>query len=170
MVLKELFVDPKTKQIAVRRFAIRPRTSLPKEIEKRNLINIVQGDFATASELVDNYQVTNQKQRKLTNEFNLEIPVILLNEKDLGSTLKKIQEKYPKDEAEAKFNEIYNQRYKGMAVTFSNVGFNKERNQALLHVEFDISGLRNGCSGQFVLLVKQSNIWTITHNSVSWIS
>lgn len=169
-VLKELFIKPHTKQIAIRHLTSGAKTSNSNAVEKHNLIELVTESLSIESKIVDNYQAINLKPSELKDEFELEVPTILLNEKGLNETLKEIKENYPKDEVNEKFKEFFKQRYKGMAFTFSNIGFNNQRNQALLHVEYDVGGFRNDCMGMYVFLIKDSNSWTIKKQMVSWIS
>jgi hypothetical protein len=170
VVLKELFLKPQFKPLAIRSLTSGTSSSNPKAIEKHNLISLVQEYSPGESEIVDNYQALNQKSSELKNEFDLEVPTILLNEKRWVELFNEIKAEYPKDKVDEKFREVFNQRYKGIAITFSNIGFNKERNQALLHVEFDTGGSHNGCLGEYVFLIKESNGWIVKKELLSWIS
>jgi hypothetical protein len=122
-----------------------------------------------APETFESHKAINQKPSELKDEFGVDVPVILLTEEELRPILKKVQEAYTEKDGVNNYAEFMEQRYKTRyIITLSKVGFNKERNQALLHIEHLCGAECAG--GAYVFLQKQVNSWTIKRHFLTFVS
>lgn len=114
------------------------------------------------AETVYDLKAKNKEQHRFTRRFNIKGRYILVSEKDIADLFskdvlhswEKFYRKYPKS---------------GGYTTFSRVGFNAEKTQALVYQAHSCGGLCG--QGSYMLLTKTNGVWTIK-NSVGpgWIS
>jgi hypothetical protein len=106
---------------------------------------------ALLAETVDDLQAKNKESHKFERRFDIGRPYLLISEKELedifqeggGGGWDEFFQKYP--------------QARGFA-TFSRVGFNQEKTQALVYQAHSCGGLCGG--GSYVLLVKSNGVWT----------
>lgn len=114
------------------------------------------------AETVDDLRPKNKESFKFARNFNLDRQYVLLSGEEnrtlfkpgVGDGWKSFREKYPKA---------------GGIVTFSRVGFNADRTQALVYRGYQCGGLCGG--GNYYLLSRKNGVWVIDgHVGPSWIS
>jgi hypothetical protein len=104
------------------------------------------------------YKAQNKESSPLKDPFNLKIKHVLVEDELLSRILKG-----------GRWEEFY-QKYpdSGGFISFSQVGFNSEMNQALVYFEHWCQSLCG--SGIYVLLDKGKDGWKVTKRHRSWIS
>ena len=104
----------------------------------------------------------NQTSWTLKNEFNLKAEVIIVNsyetrrlfdQRDIEEGWKLFHKKYPNA---------------GSIDTLSRVGFNESKTQALIYYGYVCGGLCG--QGQYILLTRTDDKWTIEKECLTWIS
>jgi hypothetical protein len=103
-----------------------------------------------SSETLDDLQAKNDETHTFTRRFDIKRKYILVSEKEIDDIFKK---------GGGRWEEFY-RRYpetRGF-VTFSRVGFNNDKTQALVYQAHSCGGLCGG--GGYVLLVKINGVWT----------
>lgn len=110
----------------------------------------------------EDFVTKNQTPRTLTNQFGLKTTLILITRADYNQIFRAL----PLDEAWKLFRSKYP---KASSIrTFSRVGFNKDKTQALVHYSY-VCGELCG-QGQYILLIKKEATWTIEKEWMTWIS
>lgn len=117
---------------------------------------------ALMAETVNDLRAKNKERFKFARNFNIDRQYVLLSEEDVktffkagvGDGWKSFREKYPKAVG---------------ITTFSRVGFNADRTQALVYRGYQCGGLCGG--GDYYLLSRKNGAWAIDgHVGPSWIS
>jgi hypothetical protein len=115
---------------------------------------------ALLTETVDDLRAKNKESFKLTRNFNIKPQYVLVSEQDLsfdakaGDWWKTFHDKYPKARG---------------IMTFSRVGFNSNKTQALVYRANHCGGLCGG--GNYYLLRKKNGVWVIEGVvGPSWVS
>ncbi len=111
-----------------------------------------------SQDTIDAYKAQNKEPVQLEDAFKLPIGHVLVDEKELeqfrrGRGWEEFYQKYPES---------------GGFLSFSRVGFNPERSQALVYFEHWCGGLCG--SGMYLLLEKGEGGWKVTKVHGSWIS
>lgn len=109
---------------------------------------------------INDYQAKKVESRKLENSFTVSGKVVFLSEEEETQLFRngldgwnKFYKKYPEANG---------------IITFSRVGFNKERTQALVYVGIGCGGLCG--DGSFMFLEKINGKWSIRGNKNLWVS
>lgn len=100
--------------------------------------------MAAEQETLHDFFIKNSQEYPLGDHFNVEVPVSLVGEGGLPEDLK------------------------FWSMVLSRVGFNFERDQALVYVESVCNPLYG--RGYFVLLTKEHGVWVITEELLCWLS
>lgn len=157
-VLKEMFIKPVTKQIVIRNLTSDMKYGSLSA--KTILMELGRENIPVLPETIEDYQSKQQKFVELKNEFGIDIPVNLVTNQEINPILNKWQENLSSNNPDKAYREIMTQKYETTTViTFSNIGFNKEKNQALLSV-LQYCGSLCG-SSHYLFLIKEDNNWTI---------
>ena len=112
-----------------------------------------------AQETLADFQANNKQSHRLSNSFNLKADYVLVSREELaplfrnGSDWTAFYAKYPGSQG---------------AMTLSRVGFNPEKNQALVYVGNQRGG-KSG-AGHYFLLAKQGADWIVQHQVEVWLS
>jgi hypothetical protein len=111
----------------------------------------------------ENFRLNNEKPVKLTNGFNLKVKVNLISRDEMSAIFQRRNEKYDGWE-------FFRQRYPtaDAIITFSRVGFNGDKTQALMYVGYQCDWLCG--EGSYVLLAKEKGDWKIKKKVMIWIS
>jgi hypothetical protein len=135
----------------------------PSDAEKSEFYDEMRkSSSALQAETVEDLRAKNKESFKFTRNFNISRQYALISDAEIesifkggvGDGWKRFNEKYPKSN--------------GIS-TFSRVGFNADKTQALVYRGNRCEGLCG--SGLYYLLSKKNGVWTITGNvGPSWIS
>jgi hypothetical protein len=113
------------------------------------------------------YEAKNKTQVELTNKFSCSVPIVLISAEELDRIfLTDSKPKKPKSDGLQNFNRQFPNSH-GVS-TISQIGFNHDRTQALVYIGNVCGGLCG--SGQYFLLSKTGDAWTVLHSAVSWVS
>ena len=154
-VLKELFIKPNTKQLVIRKLTINEPYKTFYNFRNKPI----------NQEMIENFSSANLKQAELKDDFGVDIPVSLVTEEELRA----IFDTYYADITGKIYEEVMKKKYNtSRIVWFSRVGFNKDKNQAMLHVGYSC-GATCG-QGLFVFLSKRDGNWIILDKLPTWIS
>jgi hypothetical protein len=123
---------------------------------------LLKSSPALMAETVNDLKAKNNEHHRFTRRFNITRRYVLISEKDIddlfrkgvGDGWEKFYRKYPKTDGYA---------------TFSRVGFNAEKTQALVYQAHGCGGLCGG--GSYILLTKTNGVWTVKGNiGPTWVS
>ncbi|NCN39355.1 MAG: hypothetical protein COY38_04110 [Candidatus Aenigmarchaeota archaeon CG_4_10_14_0_8_um_filter_37_24] len=109
---------------------------------------------------LDDYKIKNTQNYPLENSFNIKAKVILISQVDFDRIFR------PDIDGWEQFYKIY-PKSQGI-MTLSRVGFNKEKDQALVYAGNQAHYLAG--RGYYVLLTKENDIWGIKKDVMTWIS
>lgn len=158
-ILEEWFINASTTHIVIDKFTVVNDSDNSKQTSyiKRKLSGV-------RSETLANYISRNNISFELKNDFNISPAVNFITEEDLVSVRR--QEKADLGES---FKKAFKEKFStNLQISFSRVGFNQKRNQALLQVGYNC-GTTCG-EGNYVLLTKKNDRWIIKKKIISWIS
>lgn len=134
-------------------------TSTVEEDPQLLLDNIKGGLPNISNDTIDNYLERNIQPSQLSPDMQLGIQYSLLTQTELAEI-----------SSQSNWGEILQERYPGVQgyYIFSRVGFNNSLDQAVVYVG-RVAGPLMG-SGSYYLLEKQNGVWTITEETMVWIS
>jgi len=151
--LNKILIKPDTKQIVIMKFIADHRddfTYLPRA--KRRKLSQLQ--FST----LKNYRLRNRKTPELRNDFGVTPIINFITREEflffLGSY-----------SAAEEFAKKFGAEYR---ISFSRVGFNKRKNQAMLHVDFRSNLMRKYAYGYYFLYQKDGGNWILKQYVKSW--
>lgn len=155
-ILEEWFINDSTTHVVIDKFTVNDDSESASYI-KRKLSGV-------KSETLADFISRNNNSYELENNFKINPIVNLITEEDLVSVRR--QEKADLGESYKKaFKEKFSTQFR---ISFSRVGFNRQKNQALLKVGYNC-GTTCG-EGKYVLLIKKNSKWNIKRKLLSWIS
>ena len=105
-----------------------------------------------------NYKLRNRKSFKLKNNFFVKPTVNLIINEDYGNYLGS-DSPYP--DLAKKFGAEYR-------ISFSSVGFSKDKNQALVHINYRSNTIPKFTFGYLYLLSKENGEWIVKQRMKSW--
>lgn len=153
----------KVKSVAITDYTIKDFSDLKSMWQTNDYFR--QSFSALLPETIDNYAAANGKEHQVKNSFNLQLHYIFLTKSEVESIFKRGTRVSEMEEWEAfykKFPEIYT------IASVSRVGFNSERNQALVYLEF---WCRSLCGeGNYIFLNKQDGKWKVFKKDMMWVS
>lgn len=162
VVLKKLFIKPDNKQLVIQKFTSgefidERQTSQFQLLDRENT--------PVEAETIENYNALNKASVKLKNDFGISSKVNLATDAEL----KPILETFKTDGSGKAYKDALIKKYETtIIIRLSRVGFNKSRNQALIHVGY-ICGSVCG-EGSYIVLSKENDVWVIKRVIMSWIS
>lgn len=114
-----------------------------------------------ASETALDFFTKNQTSWTLKREFKLKAEVILVDSYEIDRMFNRDLEEGWK---------LFHTKYRSASSidTLSRVGFNKEKTQAIIYYGY-VCGPLCG-QGQYILLMKTDNKWTVAKEHMTWIS
>lgn len=121
--------------------------------------NLTRQIAGLSQEIIYDYQANNVDSHKLENNFTVSNNVIFISEKQTkqifrnGEGWNNFYKKYPQSSG---------------LISFSNIGFNRERTQALVYVGINCGWLCG--DGSFKFLQKINGKWIIKDNVELWVS
>lgn len=111
-----------------------------------------------AQQILENFRDRNHQSQSLSCRFTLKVQCVLITKEEMDTLRQR-----------GDFWNEFKNKYRGQGViSLSGVGFNHEANLALVYTGFQY-GWKNG-HGDYVLLIKQNNAWTIKHKVNVWVS
>lgn len=125
-----------------------------------NAKNLNQKISSLTEDIINDYQAKNEENQKLENNFSVGSKVIFISEKEENQLFRKGQDGW------AKFHKKYLKAER--MISFSRVGFNQERTQALVNISMGCGWLCG--EGGFVLLQKENGKWIILQDIGLWAS
>lgn len=145
--LEKSIISPETKQIDIVNFtADNVHGGISSLYESRNpLTKLLQSSTSR------NYKLRNRNSYALSNDFGMK-PIVNFINKDGVDTYRGTSKTYLNFEDKSSIPWVF---------TFSRVGFNKDKTQALFHVEY-------GYFGYFWLLSKKNGKWIVQKGRKSW--
>jgi hypothetical protein len=119
---------------------------------------VARGLSPISQDTIAAYKARNREPRQLEDAFKLPIKNVLVEEKEL--------DRFRREGGWEEFYKKYPES--GGFISFSQVGFNPERSQALVYFEHWCGGLCG--SGLYLLLEKSEGGWKVAKAHRSWIS
>jgi hypothetical protein len=116
---------------------------------------------ALMAETVDDLRARSTEQFVFTRRFNIKHRYVLISEQEINATFDKMGRGWEK----------FYRKYPGSEgfVTFSRVGFNRDRTQALVYQAYSCGGTCGG--GTYYLLTKENGIWKVKGTiGPAWVS
>ncbi|HNT73939.1 MAG TPA: hypothetical protein PKH77_02850 [Anaerolineae bacterium] len=118
----------------------------------------VAGDLTVTEDLLDDFRIKNQGTYHFEDRFELNIPVVLIDREEICQILQGVnwnnfRGRYP---------------HSGGLKEFSRVAFNVGKTQALVYVGNTSDSLIG--IGQFFLLGKDGEKWTVLGQHTTWVS
>lgn len=139
-----------------------PWVSFSDEENDKFYADLKKSSSVLMSETVDDLQAKNKEHYTLTRRFNTKSQYVLISEKEMKDFFKqgvgdgwgKFYKKYPGS---------------GGFLTFSRVGFNADKTQALVYHAYSCGGLCGG--GTYYLLIKKNSVWVVKGSiGPAWVS
>jgi hypothetical protein len=125
-----------------------------------NAKNLNQEVYSLTEDTINDYQVKNEKNQKLENNFTVQGKVVFISEKEESQLFRKGQDGW------AMFYKKFPKAKR--IISFSRVGFNQERTQALVSISMGCGWLCG--EGSFMLLQKENEKWVVQQNIGLWVS
>ncbi len=126
--------------------------------------DLIQEFPSLSKETIDEFNFRNSKAVKLTDKFNLKLKVHLI-----GKELNQIFTERGQRNSKKDNWQIFREKYSAdVYITFSRVGFNKEKTQALIFEAYQCGRFCGG--GYYILLVKENSKWKIEKKVGAWYS
>ncbi|HEX8266214.1 MAG TPA: hypothetical protein VF596_12460 [Pyrinomonadaceae bacterium] len=171
-VLDKLFITRKAKQLIVYKFTSGKSvgSKFVEEPEKKILLSPGRQNAPVEPETIENYDSLNRESIELTNTLGIAEKVHLVPDEELQPFLDALKA-YPMrpDVADKSYRDALLKKYGTTTIIrFSRIGFNKSRNQALIHVEYFCGSLCAG--GDYLVLSKKNKQWTIVKGLDTWVS
>lgn len=113
-----------------------------------------------SEDIIQDYQIKNEDDLKLSNNFLIKNKISFLSDKEENQIFRKGQDGW------ANFHKKFPKA--NVIISFSRVGLNKERTQALVSVSTGCGWLCG--EGNFILLQKESGKWIIQNKIRLWVS
>jgi len=110
-------------------------------------------------ETIDDFNKANQESYLLEKRFNLPVDYTLISKEEFHSI-------FPNPSGWFTFYKKYPGT--GGIITLSRVGFNTDKNQALVYI--GIQAAPETGAGTYILLIKENNTWKIKSNGGGYIS
>ena len=162
VVLKELFIKPDTKQLVIHKFT---SGEFIGEQQSSQFQLLDRENIPVESETIENYNTLNKESVKLKYDFGTSTKVNLVTDAELRTIL----ETFKADKSGKAYTDALMKKYETTTIIrFSRVGFNKSKNQALLHVGYTC-GFVCG-QGRYIILSKKNDGWIIKRTVMSWVS
>jgi hypothetical protein len=155
-LLKEMFIRKETKQLVIKKLTTIDEfsTEAPKQ---------TNGFSSLSQQAINDFKTKNKQAYELNDQFKLDVKINFIRSDELN---KLFQTRNSQQDGWMIFNQQYPTAY--AIITLSRVGFNKERNQALIFVAFGCGWLCG--EGNYILLTKKDGMWKIEAKSMTWIS
>lgn len=143
-------------------------------IKKQTYSEIIEGiavkyitkKLSLDTKIIEDYNKQNRLESEIQNQFKLRSKITLVGD-EIQEILKRPQTE--NELIEAKSWENFRQKYQTTSLlTLSRVGFNEEKNKALVVYGYQSGWL--GGEGTFYLLTKKNNSWKIKKKVRAWIS
>jgi hypothetical protein len=152
VLINTRYLDERIKLIVIEENTTKSTAEVSDELIKQNMPELQQ-------ETVDDFKTANEQSYLLQREFNLPVNYVLISQEELNGIFG----------GGRGWDNFYNKYSDSQGImTFSRVGFNAERSQALVCVGNQYHFLAG--AGYIVLLVKEDGIWRVKHEVMSWIS
>ncbi len=160
-LLEQKFIRPENKQLVIRK-----QTMIDDFDDKGMRTKILDYSKLFAEETTCDFEIRNKKPTELSDKFNLNVKIKFLVQEEI----KEIFGANHPLSAEQEGWESFRKKYPTTrwVITFSRVGFNREKTKAFVFVG-DACGPLCG-EGNAYLLLKKDNIWKIEKESMLWIS
>jgi hypothetical protein len=162
VVLKEQFIKPDTKQLVIHKFTY---SELIDERQSSQFQILDRENILVEAETIENYNILNKESVALKNDFSFSSKVNLASDAEL----KPVLETFKADGSRKAYKDALMKKYETtILIRLSRVGFNKSRNQALIHVGY-ICGAVCG-NGRYIILSKNKDGWVIKRTIPTWVS
>jgi hypothetical protein len=113
-------------------------------------------------ETINDFHAQADKCQHLSRQFDIPVKYVLVTDKD-------IEPLFPKGEIDRAWQRFYAKYpHSSGIISFSNVGFNPEMNQAFVATSKGCGGLCG--AGYYVLLTKKDGVWKVTSKTMTWVS
>ncbi len=168
-LLNEMFVKDGAKFLVISDYAMFQDKFGEQELSLNEKLQRKEKYYPSVAEdtFID-FDAKSTQSSKLKSNFNLSVKYVLINEDELTKNILANEEEKEKDKKEGKYFLYDKYPDAGGLISFSKVGFNKEKNQAFVEVELTFCGLCG--SGDYVLLQKEQGIWKVKEIFNRWVS
>lgn len=113
-------------------------------------------------ETLADFRVKAKECHSLDKQLDIPIKYVLVTDKE-------IEPLFPKGELDRAWRRFYSKYPDSSGILgFSNVGFNREMNQALVATSKSCGGLCG--AGYYVLLTKENGVWKVYSKTMTWVS
>jgi hypothetical protein len=154
-LIDEMYVNEQVKLIVI---VDHTEAGLGEDLDQ-TLQHITKNISGIQQETLDDFRTQNAQSYPLSDDFNLQVPHTLISQQEMeeifrtGDGWDEFYQKYPDSQG---------------TMTLSRVGFNQERDQALVYVGNQSHWLAG--AGYYVLLARQDGAWVIQDSEMVWIS
>ncbi|HYJ47199.1 MAG TPA: hypothetical protein VEV81_11360 [Pyrinomonadaceae bacterium] len=168
-LIKDMYVDGRTKLLVIEGAGDCPSPSPADKVSDKDLKKMrdeMEGyAFKQFPELkletIDDFHARTKECVSLNSRFEIPIEYVIVSYKEINSLFSKqgldgwdrFYERYPVSSG---------------IIGFSNVGFNRAMNQALVSTSRSCGGLCG--AGYFVLLKKEQGVWKVQSKQMTWVS
>jgi hypothetical protein len=164
-VIRDMYAEDGTKLLVVSREAVCVPASGDEEVEE---LPDRMGAFAIKElrelkqDTIDDFRVTAKQCRSLSEQLDIPVKYVFVTEKE-------IERLFEKGGLGQAWEHFYS-RYPNSSgiIGFSNVGFDREMNQALVATSRSCGSLCG--AGHYVLLTKDNGVWKVHSKTMTWIS
>lgn len=160
-LLEHRFIKPEINQLVIRK-----QTMIDDFEEKSARTAILDASKFYGEEIMTDFQSRNKTSAELTDNFNLKVRINLLAQEQIVEIFAAAHPLSANQDGWNSFYEKYPSTH--FIITFSRVGFNKEKTKAFVFVG-DACGPTCGEGNAFWLLKKDS-VWKVEKESMKWIS
>lgn len=156
-LLRETFND---KKIALLVIAEKTDEDFNEDDTGKRWDYIRAGLAPVSQETIDDFKKNNAQPSVLSNKFTVPTKVVLVAKNEIDRFFAEGGGWWP----------AFYQQYPDSPglITLSNVGFNPEKNQAILYIGYQCDGLCG--QGHYVLMVKANGNWKVEKRVMTWIS
>lgn len=168
-VIKEMYLGQESKLLVVERDNYCQQTPEGEKVDEKieDMRRQMEEDAfsrlpALKAETINDFHARAKECHPLEGQFDIPIKYQLISSRDLDSL-------FHVGEIEGGWSRFY-KKYPGSSgvISFSNVGFNSEMNQALVSTSRGCGGLCG--AGYFVILAKEQGVWKVGSKIMTWVS
>jgi hypothetical protein len=168
-VIKDMYLGQESKLLVIEQDTYCSQTPDSEKVDKkvgdmrRQMEEYAFGKLpALKAPTINDFHAHEQECRSLEEQFDIPIKYQLITSEDFDSL-------FHEGEIEGGWNRFY-KKYPGSSgvISFSNVGFNSEMDQALVSASRGCGGLCG--AGHFVLLTKERGVWKVESKVMTWVS
>lgn len=164
-LIKEMYVGDEIKLLVIGQETgchTPPDNEQVEEIRSEMEVRAIEGLPELERETVSDFRVRAKECHSLSRQLDIPIEYVLVTDKELDRS-------FPTGEIDREWSRFYAKYPESSGIIdLSNVGFNREMNQALVSTGWGCGGLCG--AGYFVQLVKEQGVWKVQAKVNTWVS